>query len=122
MATWWELASDSRKAANRLIQDQHHRSAVSRAYYAVYSKVAHELTERGITMPKDREGPSHAKVRALIETRLTALPLAKRQALSRMVGSLYTMRILADYKPTTSVDPRDSREAASLMKKCFESF
>lgn len=122
MAIWLDLASDARKATNRLIMDGHHRSAISRAYYAVYSKVTHELISLGVPMPQDREGPAHGRIRMLIEKNLIKLPKEKREALSQMVGSLYAMRVFADYRPGISVDPRDVREAASLMKKCFDAF
>ncbi len=122
MGNWLDLARDSRNAASRLIVDRHSRSAISRAYYAVYSKVTHELLQNGVLMPKDREGPSHAKLRALVESNFYHMPREKREALSRMIGFLYAMRVMADYSPEALVDDRDSREAASMMKKSFDSF
>jgi len=73
-------------------------------------------------MPANREGPAHARLRSLVEGNLYHLPKPKREALSRMIGRLYAMRVVADYSPAASVDKRDSREAASIMKKAFESF
>lgn len=122
MSNWRDLAAESRNAANLLVQEGYVRSAICRAYYAVYSQVTDELLKLGVEMPKGREGPHHAKVRVLVESNLHQLPRAKREALSRLVGSLYAMRVLADYSPSASVAARDCREAVSMMKKSFEAF
>jgi len=72
---WLELARDARKSANELMELDRFRSSISRAYYAAYSKVTHELVvTAGLTMPPDREGPNHpgktgrAGIRRLVET------------------------------------------------------
>ena len=46
----------------------------------------------------------------------------KRAALSGLIGRLYTLRIDADYKPSTLVEAREAREAISIMKTIFEAF
>jgi len=120
---WLELARDARKSANALVRLGHFRSAVARAYYAAYSKVTHELAvTAGLPMPPNREGFSHARVRAVIETSMPNMTQPKREKLSELVGRLYALRIDADYKPSTEVDDTEAREAASLMKTIFESF
>jgi len=43
MNNWLDLARECRKAASRLTVEGLNRSAISRAYYAVYSKATHEL-------------------------------------------------------------------------------
>ena len=125
-AIWLELARDARKAANALVVDGHHRSAVARAYYAAYSKVTHELTTTaGLTMAAGREGPSHNGrhgIRPLVESSMPRMNQDRRDKLSELVGRLYTMRIDADYKPSSRVEARDAREAISIMKTVFESF
>ena len=121
--TWQELATDARKAANVLVTQDRFRSAVSRAYYAAYSKVTHELVmTAGLMMPPGREGPSHARLRPLIETSMPGLPQPRRVALSRLVGRLHTLRIDANYKPSVQVEAREAREAVSIMKTIFEAF
>ncbi len=121
--TWLELARDARNAANTLLTQDLHRSAVSRAYYAAYSKIAHELVATGgLAMPPDREGPSHGRVRPVIETSMPNMVQPKRQKLSELVGRLYTLRIDADYKPSIEVENTEAREAISIMKTIFESF
>ena len=93
-----------------------------RTYYAAFAKVTHELVAARLTMPPDREGPSHARIRPLIETSTPNVQPDKRLKLSELVGRLYTLRIDADYKPPVEVEGRDAREAISIMKTVFESF
>ncbi len=120
---WLDVARDGRRAANALVIDGHHRSAVARAYYAAYSKVTHELvTTAGLTMPPGREGPSHARLRPLIETSMPNMTPARRRKVSELVGRLYTLRIDADYRPSVPVESREAREAASIMTTIFDAF
>jgi uncharacterized protein (UPF0332 family) len=126
---WLELARDARNSANELMERDRFRSCVSRAYYAAYSKVAHELVvTAGLTMPPDREGPNHpgrlgtGGIRRLIETSMPNMNDARRVKLSELIGRLYTLRIDADYKPSVIVEGRDAREAISIMKTIFDSF
>jgi uncharacterized protein (UPF0332 family) len=121
--SWLELANDARKAANTLLTHDRYRSAVARAYYAAYSKVAHELVLTAkLAMPTGREGPSHSRIRPIIETSMPGMEQKKREKLSEMVGRLYTLRVAADYKPSTRVENAEAREAISMMKTIFESF
>lgn len=121
--TWLELARDARRAANALAAEGRFRSCVARAYYAAYSKVTHELAvTAGLQMPPGREGPSHARIRPLIETSMPNMAQPKREELSELVGRLYTLRVDADYKPSTRVEDAEAREAVSMMKTIFESF
>jgi uncharacterized protein (UPF0332 family) len=105
------------------------RSCVSRAYYAAYSKVTHELVvTAGLTMPTNREGPNHpgetgtGGIRRLIETSMPNMQQDKRVKLSEFIGRLYTLRIDADYKPSVEVGNRDAREALTIMNKVFYAF
>lgn len=120
--SWWNLAQDSRKSANKLLLAGHYRSSASRAYYAVFSRLAEDLYGVGTSMASGMEGPRHGKLRRLIVSKLTGLEVVERKVLSDMVGRLYTLRLHADYHPTTSFGARDAREAISLMKKVFERF
>jgi uncharacterized protein (UPF0332 family) len=120
---WLAVARSARGAANRLVADDHHRSAVSRAYYAAYSKVTHELVAlAGLPMPQGREGPSHRRIRPIIESSMPNMVQAKRDKLSEMLGRLYTLRIEADYQPSVEVGATEGREAISIMKTIFEAF
>ena len=126
--SWFDLASDARKAANRLVSDNY-RSCVARAYYAAYSKVTHTLVAMpGVSFPQNREGPNHpgetgiGGIRRLIEASLPGMDQPRRLKLSELVGRLYTLRIFADYRPSVQVDGRDAREAITIMKTIFDSF
>lgn len=125
--TWLELAREARNSANLLLTQERFRSCASRAYYAAYSKVAHELVATAaLTMPTGREGPHHTgkkgAIRPMIETSMPGMDQPKRLRLSELVGRLYTLRIDADYRPSVDLDGRDAREAIAMMKKVFESF
>lgn len=122
MTDWFDLARDARQAANLLVQEEKHRSATARAYYAAYSKVAYALVAEGLDMPPGREGPKHSRVRPVIETSMPDMEEKKREELSRLMGRLYTLRINADYKPSVLVEGKESREAISILKTIFEAF
>jgi uncharacterized protein (UPF0332 family) len=124
--SWFELASDARKAANRLVSDNH-RSCVSRSYYAAYSRVTYVLSiAPGVMFPTNREGPNHpgetgtGGIRRLIETSMPNMDQPRRVKLSELIGRLYTLRIFADYRPSVEVEGRDAREAISIMNTVFD--
>ena len=130
MTTWSDVARDARRAANELVRDRH-RSCCSRAYYAAYAAVAHRLTGLGVAMPRGREGPNHPGqlpggdaggkgIRQMIVTHLTDLDAPRRTAGSEIIGSLYTLRLYADYRPSIRVEAADAREAVSMMNRVFD--
>ncbi len=128
MTTWHEVGRDARKAANELVESRF-RSCLSRAYYAVYSKVTHDLTAApGIAFPPRREGPNHpgetgsGGIRRLIETSMPGMTPERRLKLSELIGELYTLRLYADYRPSVEIDASDAREAISMMNKVFDAF
>jgi len=47
---------------------------------------------------------------------------SKRDELSALVGRLYFLRILADYRPSVPVEDQDVREAISIMERIFNAF
>src|SRR5690348_13197879 len=70
-------------AASTLVTEERFRSAVARAYSAAFSKVAHELVvTAGLEMPPGREGPSHSRLRPLIETSVPHMAQNRREKLS----------------------------------------
>jgi hypothetical protein len=126
--TWFDLASDARKAANRLVEPNP-RSCLNRAYYAAFSKVNHALVGTpGVTIKLGREGVNHpgesgaGGIRRWIVTHMPDMDPPKRVKLSELIGRLYTLRISADYQPSVDVDGRDAREAISIMNAVFDSF
>ncbi|MBW3539771.1 MAG: HEPN domain-containing protein [Planctomycetes bacterium] len=121
--TWLDVARDARKAASALVVQDRYRSAVARAYFAAFSKVTHELVVTvGLPMPAHREGPSHARIRPIIQTSMPHMAQNKRDKLSELIGRLYTLRIDADYKPSSEVGIAEARAAISMMTTVFESF
>ena len=68
----------------------------------------------GVLFPTGDEGPRHpgrtgtGGIRRLIETHMTGLARPKREKLSELVGRLYTLRCVADYRPSIDVDARDA--------------
>jgi len=126
--TWCDLASDARKAANRLAE-LNPRSCLNRVYYAAFSKVNHALVAApGVTITPGREGVNHpgesatGGIRRWIVTHMPNMEPSKRLKLSELIGRLYTLRIAAHYKPSVEVDGRDAREAISIMNTVFDSF
>ncbi len=126
--SWFDLASDARKAANRLVNERY-RSCLSRAYYAAYSKITFDLSGLpAVTFPTGDDGPKHpgrsgtGGIRRLIRLHMTSLDEPRRVKLSELIGRLYTLRCAADYRPSVEVDGRDAREAISIMNTIFESF
>jgi uncharacterized protein (UPF0332 family) len=126
--SWFDLASDARKAANRLVSENP-RSCLSRAYYAAFSKVNFALVGvPGVYIPLTREGVNHpgetgtGGIRRWVESHMPNMDQARRVKLSELIGRLYTLRISADYKPSVEVDGRDAREAISIMNTVFDSF
>jgi hypothetical protein len=61
-------------------------------------------------------------IRRLIETHMLGLDEPRRLKLSELIGRLYTLRLVADYRPSMDVDGRDAREAVSIMNTVFDSF
>ena len=126
---WLDMARDARRSANRLLTGDNHRSCLSRAYYAAYSKVTHVLAATpGVTFPSNRQGPNHpgelgtGGIRRLIESCMPGMSQPRRVRLSELVGRLYTLRVDADYKPSATVAARDARAALSIMNTVLESF
>ena len=132
MTTWHEIARESQKAANELVRTRF-RPCVSRAYYAAYAKVTHDLVQAGVPMPRDREGPAHPGhlpggtagtkgIRVLIVKHLVDFEVPKRRELSELIGELYVLRLNADYHPSLRVEDREAREAVAIMNTIFAAF
>lgn len=118
MTDWNLLASNSYKAANLLVQARCERSCASRAYYAAYSRATKALARLGICFPAGREGPSHAKLPELVESHLSMIG-AHRWRVSDYLKTLYKLRVIADYRPSDSVDDADAKTAVVLMGHVF---
>ena len=118
---WKKVADDNYAAASTLVQSsdpKYCRSAVNRAYYAVYARAAGALMKRGVAMPVDREGPTHAKLPSLIENHLIAMK-GSRWTVSEYVRRLYKFRLVADYRPSDDMGDTEARNALTLMGNVF---
>lgn len=118
MANWKTVAADNYAAASELVTRRRWRSAVSRAYYAVFALVSESLKRKRVPMPKDWEGPSHAKLAALICGHLTQLGDMRWRVFHR-VKALYALRLDADYRPSLPTENGHARKAIALMADVF---
>lgn len=118
MSESWQTLAENNYRATVMLRDTHCRSSVTRAYYAAYSRATVMLVARGVTMPADREGPSHANLPRLMETHLTQLG-DQRWSAAGLVRKLYTMRLMADYQPSVPVNEGDARNMLNLMMRAF---
>lgn len=118
MATWQDLGQDCFNAAGELRRHGRWRSAISRAYYAAYSRIVQGLIARGVTMPA-RGNPSHVSLPSLVVIHLVDLSHARRSSLAAAVRRLYRLRLAADYQPATDVGEPDWRFALGLMAQVF---
>jgi len=119
MATWEDLGKDNRVAACQLKDSGRWRSCVSRAYYAIYSAVTHELIQQGIVMPKRRGNPGHQALPQIVGAHLLRLRHPVRWQLSETVERLYKLRVVADYRPHFAVEAREATLALGLMQQAF---
>jgi hypothetical protein len=119
MATWNDLADESRTAAIELFRQKRWRSFTSRAYFALYAAVSAQLIRGGLTLPADREGPHHVPLPTLIGMHLLALPGGPRWKVAEATRALYHYRRVGDYRPSRTIAHREARTALSLMNRAF---
>lgn len=103
MATWKELSLDSLRAAQKLLDEGHLRSSVSRSYYAAYCAVAGELARRSVRFARGWNNPAHEQLTVLIRNGLP-LQIGTRRRLTRAVRRLRFARQNSDYRPGISVE------------------
>ena len=122
MAYWNTLASSCYGAAGTLVRERYERCAVSRAYYAAYSRITHALVLRGVTFTVrgvKRGNPSHAALPALIENHLQVLG-QHRWVVADYLRALCGYRVAADYFPSYQVNAAIAGKAIDVMKKVFD--
>lgn len=103
MPSWREMSYDSLAAAKALLAAEHCRSAVSRAYYAVYSRITAELVGKAM-FPDGYEGPHHEDLDDLFFDYLSKVSIRDRWRYASSVKQLYVRRLEADYQPSATVD------------------
>jgi hypothetical protein len=119
MATWRDLAVESRTAAIELFTGKRWRNFASRAYFALYAQLSEHLLRCGVTMPTDREGPHHTPLPTLVGTHLSTLPPGLRWKVAAAARALYHYRCVADYRPSMSMGHHEARIVLSLMNRAF---
>jgi len=119
METWRDLGSKNRTSANQLFAAGQWRSCASRAYYALYAELTHQLLQAKISMPTGRGNPKHANLSMLVGNNLIAVRPQSRWRLSGLVKKLYDLRIMADYLPNVDIAEPEARIAMGLMDQAF---
>ena len=106
------VSRDSIEAAGEAFRAGFLRSAVSRAYFAVFAGVTAFLLNRRLSPPPDRYAWSHAVLPDMMSRELAAKPRLKADV-RRLLGRLYKARIEADYKAHLSFHDAEARRALS---------
>jgi len=109
LTTWQQLSEDSLRAAEALLREGHHRSSVSRAYYAAYCAATHEIVKMPTTFSYGRNNPPHEKVPLYVQRNLT-LPQDKKDSISALINTLRLFRVDADYRPHVLVEEQAARD------------
>lgn len=121
MSNWRELGDSNRHAAVRLHADERSaRPSVSRAYYAVYHELTHQLATAGFqdfgeNDGKLRKNPNHAKLANLAGKNIAGLSRHNSKELRKAVTRLRERRVDADYRPGNTVDTSTAKEALRDM-------
>ncbi len=111
---WMIMARDSLAGAETCLTAKCARSAVSRAYYAVFAAVTAMLLKCG-QHPRAAHGAwPHKELPKLVRRHLSSEYGAGRaRDLSRIVNVNYMLRILADYGPGRVVDGASARRCVA---------
>jgi hypothetical protein len=122
---WNILAGSSRHAALLLVRQRgKERSAISRAYYAAYSRTMYVLSLCGVTTFTvrgfRRGNPLHVDLPALVEKHLQLLGKQRRDVADALRVLYHKLRVPADYKPLYPVDVKTAEKAVDLMTKVFD--
>lgn len=119
MATWQEMSRDAMNAAQILLEELHYRSAISRAYYAVYCGVAAKMGAGKVQFPHGWKNPSHEQVFLFLKNLFRKSPNLRKQVTTSF-RRLRWGRENADYRPGATLTERDAvgliREALLILK------
>jgi uncharacterized protein (UPF0332 family) len=103
VATWQEMSLDSLRAAKKLIDEGHWRSAINRSYYAAYCAATRERVSRGIRFAHGRNNPAHHQLPGLMLDN-TSPRHSTRRRIARALRILRQAREDADNRPGVTVD------------------
>ena len=121
MATWQEIGTDNFRAAVALYDGGYYRNATSRFYYAAFSALTAELTQRGARPAfRDNRGtPGHAQISRLIRAYFTHMSSSRIDNLTALMSTLYLDRLEADYS-LLRVDKKSCRGSYRTAIKIFD--
>lgn len=120
MATWMDMAKDSKAAASELAQRRRYRSAVSRSYYAAYAAATDRLVSQGLTSFGRFHNPSHADLPVLVARNLSSLSHHHRAKAANLLRQLRLLREDADYRPSRLVDRSDDVQASRCLATAWK--
>jgi uncharacterized protein (UPF0332 family) len=103
VATWAELSEDCLVVAQKLFNEGHLRSSISRSYYAAYSAISEKLVGRGVSFAHGWNNLSHDQLLMLVRNGLR-LSTQNRRQVERSIRRLRVARENADYRPGITVD------------------
>ena len=109
VTTWQQLSMGSLTAAEILLREGHYRSSISRAYYAAYCGVTHEIVKMPTTFSFGRNNPTHEKVSMYIQRNLN-ISQAKKDSISTLINTLRLFREDADYRPYVPINETTARD------------
>ena len=110
MPGWDAIVVENLNAAQTLGDAGHHRSSVSRAYYAAFAASSFVLKVRA-PFARGRGTPPHHEVPGLLEQQLSHLSPRGMRNLLTAVSRLYKNRITADYQSGRTVDVHSALQA-----------
>ena len=122
--SWLEMADESMWAAATAEDVGCRRPAISRYYYAAYQAVSAVLLYRNIPRPTidrvEREAWSHDLTPDLVRDHFVPVCRSRdrRNDLAHRLGTLYKMRLIADYVSSaalTESNLADARRSAGIL-------
>lgn len=102
------------------MRNQHHRSAVNRAYFAVFAALTARLIEGNVKFGPNREAPPHGDpLYAMIKRKLPMLSKYARREVFRLTKTLYLSRCSADYTTRTRFESAEAKECFNQASLVF---
>jgi len=111
MSDWNSVAKEFRTAARELRERGLFRAALGRCYYSAFALSSSALRAVGVSMPAGWDGPRHAP---LVRGSLFASHFATWWSAPEvgrsiyLIATLYRLRIVADYSPSSEVNKEDA--------------
>ena len=85
----------------------------------MYARICHELA--GLAeFPEGREGPSHDDLPDMLFDYLTRLTLAERRRFESVAYRMYQRRVVADYRPSRTLEESGARDSLTWVQWFFK--